>query len=335
MPRNLDEKKFYDILELIKQTKDSQAIHELVMQVTYQTTFLVERWPSPYFYCDLVESAPEVSIARKDMHAIENSLVSTCLDGRNDDYVHLYEFMFLMVDMGIQTFDLPKFESIIKASNDPKLMHYVIGYVPGINVLEMLEALYATRCLKHIEAVTHFDGVSETPEEVLENARAHQYFPECLKTIIDYDAQESINFIELQSLVLYYGTPVQITALAEYFGQQEGVDLPELERAIIETDEPLHIYEFAASVPGANIGILEEAIIQKGMVKYMYYMLAYVKGVDIVKMAQAIANAKTPKYLEKAIEHLQSEDAAEIDAEVKETAMAILEEAQKKAQLKP
>jgi len=233
---------------------------------------------NPYYICDFAEQisaadTPEI------MQILEDAMLAT------GDIVHIYEFMFMAVDSGIKNFNLTRFEDAIIESKNPKLMYYIIGYVPGVNIPRLLQAIADTNSLKYIEhAKTDYELPASTSEET--------FYPETLKKY----STKYLGDIYLQ--ILTSNNPYDINEYAEFYGDV-GKSTEKLQRVIIETGDILHIYEFACSVKGADIPLIEEVIIQSGMVKYMYYMYEYLAGTNKDKLRAAIINTGNQKYIDK------------------------------------
>lgn len=222
------------------------------------------------------------------------------------DIVHTYEFMFLMVDCQRQYFNLPAFESIIRNSKNPKLMLYCIGFVPGINIPLMLKALYATKCIKYIDKLSEFESELEDIidwdeyEEQREIASHTDYFPEILK-------QYQKPGVNLLNSVLQTKDPYLINELAdylEYLRDYKGYDnvddfLEILGYAMARCKEPLHHYEFAASITFSDKKMFQKLVIDSEMIKYDFYMYEYVDGVDKNELKNVIASGNEPKYINK------------------------------------
>ena len=280
---------FNEIIMQCAGSKNIKHIHSYATQVASSA--------NPYYICDFAEM---VSLSREIpiIRVLEEGMIKT------GDLNHIYEFMFLMVDLAYSNFDLKRFETIIRESKDPKLMHYSLLYVSGIDTEKMLEALYETKCLKHIEAITEEYDV---PSEKIDAAKNHKYFPECLNIYYDGTQICDAELFEIFRRVLYSENPYHINAFTEYFGHLEelGINFEALQKVMIhacfnpEVEEPLHLYEFAASVPKSNKSHLEDSILQIGVVKYMYYMYAYVDGCNKEAMQRGIMDSMNEHYISK------------------------------------
>ena len=262
---------------LLEECKDSQALLYVVNAVNQVAQM------GPYEICDFAEEVKLVDIP-VNIRTFEDAMIGF------GDIVHVYEFMFLMVDSGVKNFNLDRFEEIIRKSKDPKLMCYCLGFVPGINQDKMLEALYNEKNAKY-----SLPGYYER----LEEAKNFDYFPHCLEQFGTRDVNE------LTSLVIGTKSPYLINELAdymEYLGEYKGVsnlDLEPLHKAELEYGEPLHWYEYAASVSSAPKDKFTECVKNSGRVKYMYYMYEYVPGVDKGLLKESIKDSGNSKYISK------------------------------------
>lgn len=274
---------------LLEECKDSQALLYVVNAVNQVAKM------GPYEVCDFAEEVKLVDIP-VNIRTFEDAMIGF------GDIVHVYEFMFLMVDSGVKNFNLERFEEIIRNSKNPKLMCYCLGFVPGINQDKMLEALYNEKNAKYIERLQDEEyelDVDTLPGyyERLEEAKKFDYFPHCLEQFGTRDVNELI------SLVIGTKSPYLINELAdymEYLGEYKGVsvlDLEPLHKAELEYGEPLHWYEYAASVSSAPKDKFTECVKSSGRVKYMYYMYEYVPGVDKGLLKEAIKDSGNSKYI--------------------------------------
>ena len=253
----------------------------------------------PYTICHFAENVDLVDDP-SIMPILEKGIISF------GDIVHIYEFMFLMVDCKRQNFNLPSFEALIRSSKNPKLMLYCIGFVPGIDIPLMLEALYATKCIKYIEKLEDPEyGLEDIIdwneyEEQCEIARNTKYFPEALK-------QYQKPGVNLLNSVLQSKDPYLINELAdylEYLRDYQGVDnvddfLEILGYAMARTNEPLHHYEFAASITYCDKEMFQKRVIDSGLIKFVYYMYEYVKGTNKNMLANVIHQSGDEKYIDK------------------------------------
>ena len=254
-------------------------------------------WMGPYQICDFAENV-KLADTPEIMKRLEDGMV------RSKDLVHIYEFMFLMVDCEINNFDLKRFEEIIRNSKNPKLMCYCLGFVPGIDSDQMLNALYETGNAKYIERLADEEyeiDIDSLPNyhQQLERANSNDYFPECLKQF------ENDDIGQLTRLVIATKDPYLINEMADYveylteYKGVEGLDISALQSAQFKHADPLHLYEFAASVASSNKLGFQTAVIEHGRAKYMYYMYEYVAGVDKGELREAIKITGDSKYIEK------------------------------------
>lgn len=277
------------LIELSKSSKDKQTIYDNALNITNT---------NPYSVCDFVEYVPLVD--DKDiMKVLEDGII------KFDDIVHIYEFMFLCVDLGIKNFNLPRFEKLIKDSKDPKLMAYSLAFVPGIDEVGMLNSLYATRSIKHLEKLKSDEyGIDVNNlsgyKQALNVAKKNLYFPDCLLKFGTRDISELIKrVINSKNLYLINELADYLEYLKVYLGLH--YDLNSIENAYLDLaqDEPLHLYEYAASVDSSNKDAFTYKVISKRMAKYMYYMYEYVEGVNKELLASSIMDTKNEKYISK------------------------------------
>lgn len=253
----------------------------------------------PYTICHFAENVdlvdnPEI------MPILEKGMISF------GDIVHIYEFMFSMVECQREYFNLPAFESLIRNSKNPKLMLYCIGFVPGINKQLMIQSLYATKSIKYIEKLSdpEYDLADEIDwieyEEQCKSAKETNYFPEVLR-------QYQKPGVNLLNSVLQTRDPYLINELADYleylrdYRGYENVDdfLEILGYAIARCKEPLHHYEFAESIIFSDKPMFQKLVIESEIIKYDYYMFEYVKGVNKEELREVIERSSNKKYIDK------------------------------------
>lgn len=284
-----------DINKVINECNQSNDI-EYIKKVAKEIVLT-----NPYTICTFAEYVdacdhPEI------MPILEKGMISFA------DIVHIYEFMFLMVDCQRTYFNLPSFEALIKSSKNPKLMLYCIGFVPGINIPSMIDALYKTKCIKYIEqlkseeyqAIVDYYIDWDEYENVISEAREFNYFPEILK-------QYQKPGINLLNSVLKSKDPYVYNEMAdylEYLRDYKGYDnvdnfLEILGMAMLRTNEPLHMYEFAASVTYCDKPMFENRVATSKQVKYWYYMYAYVHGINKELFKNLIISSDNKKYQDK------------------------------------
>lgn len=234
----------------------------------------------PYAICDLLEETkggPNMMY----LQALEDAIMST------KDIVHIYEFMFLAVDMNIRGFDMKRFERAIIKSKNPKLMCYCMGFVPGTDIHAMLNALVKTKNAKYMEMILKDEEYSEVLEVIkqidleyerkVEDAKDFDYYPESLNQFIDFRN----NIYILMAKVLETRNPHLITELAnyiEYLNEYKGenINIKPLVVAEEEIKDPMQAYEFLASVNVQDKDELIQIVIDSGKVKFMYYIYEYV-----------------------------------------------------------
>ena len=236
----------------------------------------------PYKICDLLEET-KGGANGVYLRKLEDAIIAT------NDIVQIYEFMFLAVDMNIPGFDRTRFEGIIRESGNSKLMCYCMGFVPGTNIEEMLNALKGTQNAKYMEMLIENEEYGEVYEaikqidsqyeESVEEAKKFDYFPESLKDFISLKD----NFEQLKQEIISTNNPHLITELAnyiEYLNQYKGktYDIQDLTAAQEEIQDPMQAYEYLASVSLEDKSGLIQSVIDSGKVKFMYYIYEYVPG---------------------------------------------------------
>ena len=278
----------------------------------------------PYDICDVLE---ETSGGANGVYLkeLEDAIVNT------KDIVQIYEFLFMAVDMKIKGFDQERFEEIIRNSNMPKLMCYSMGFVPGINIEKMLEALKETKNAKYMELLLNDEEYSEVLEEInkiepnyeeeVEEAKQFDYYPKSLEQFINF--KDDIE--KLKEEVIKTNNPHFITELAnyiEYLNEYKGkeYDISDLTLAQEEIKDPMQSYEYLASVNVEDRSGLINAVIDSNKVKFMYYVYEYVPGLleeekDILKKS-IIDKDKKGKY-KKMVESGDSEIADNSDITIK------------------
>lgn len=277
------------LIELSKNSKDKQVIYDNAVSVV---------GTNPYSLCDFAEYVPLVDDT-DIMKVLEDGIISF------DDIDHIYEFMFLMVDMGIKNFNLPRFEKIIRDSKNPKLMFYTLCFVPGIDEVSMLNSLYATKCRKYIEKleseesdfdVNKLDGY----KQALNIAKRNLYFPDSLLMFGTRDIGKLISrVINFRDLYLINELADYLEYLKEYLGLNYGLNRIEKAYLDIAKDEPLHLYEYASSIVSSDKETFTDGVINNRMAKYMYYMYEYVVGTDKNLLAKEINKIGNEKYISK------------------------------------
>lgn len=261
----------------------------------------VKETHNPYLICDFMANVPK---------AHTKELVKMFEDEIEDigDIVHSYEFMFMMSDMGVENFDKKRFEELIKNGGNPKLMMYCLGFVDDIDQESMLQALYETKNAKYIELLSTSEdyeslNVTERREyaEMLKNAKKFNYFPKSLEEYRE-NSGENPNLATLISSVVKGDSETveqkrkkayQINELAnylEYLAEYHGEDynteflhtsinLLQDAELVVGDNEPLHLYEFSASVDTDDKSSIINRVIDIGDKKYIHYCLEYVPNV--------------------------------------------------------
>lgn len=274
---------------------------------------------NPYYICDFVEN---VNKAHKPeyLKLFEDEIISI------GDIVHSYEFMFLLADMRVSNFNLKRFEELIRQSGNAKLMMYSLAFVEGIDTESMLQSLYDTQNAKYIEQLSTdeeyaFLKVSESEEykERLRTAKAFYYFPKSLENVKPEDIHNTkgliynvINMPEtsqedrrkkafainelanhLEYLIQYHPEENNIETL------RRTIEILQSTEAEVATDEPLHLYEFAASVKIKDKTPIITQVIQNGSAKFIHYCLEYVPDLSEEnkrKLERALESKHHNKY---------------------------------------
>ncbi len=277
------------LIDLAKNCSDKQNIYDYAVSIAST---------NPYSLCDFAEYVPNVDDA-DIMPVLEDGIIKFA------DIVHIYEFMFLMVDMGIKNFNLERFEKLIKDSKDAKLMAYSLGFVPGIDKNSMLDSLFATKNLKYLKKIA-------TPEydldvrsiagyqQALKIASKNIYFPPSLLPFNTKDISELIRLvINSKNLYLMNDLADYLEYLRDYLGLN--YDISPIEKAYLDyaKNEPLHLYEYASSVTSSNKEEFTRRVIRKAMPKYLYYMYEYVCGVNKELLVREIEKSGSVKYISK------------------------------------
>lgn len=275
----------------------------------------------PYVICDFVENV-ETCHTKEYIKMFEDAIISI------GDIVHIYEFMFLLNDLNVKCFDRKRFEEIIKNSGNPKLMLYCLGFVEGIDKESMLQALYRTKNAKYIELLSTNEDyeeikVSERPEyvEQLRIAKEYNYFPESLEEFKS-ESEKEIDIQDLKFQVTNFESKNQeqkrkkaylINELANYMeylmeyhtekydeeALGEDINFLGKKEAEIIDDEPLHAYEFIASVETEEKGAIVDKIVRKNQPKFLHYCLEYVPNLSEEteeKLKKALEKSKHPRY---------------------------------------
>lgn len=274
---------------LIDVTKDSED-YSLVLMNAKKLAFSKDN----YTLCDFLEYV-QLADTKEIMDIITNAVI------RNGDIVHLYELYFLMSERKAKHFNYKLVENLIKQSKNAKLMSYTLGFTDVLDKYDMLFNLYQTKNAKWIEALKEELDVEELPgyKEALDEALNFDYFPPCLK---DYGTKDISTLIELviASKNIYHMNELAdyMEYLAKYKGKS-GLKVEELFNPFMKysVGEPLHQYEFAASISSSPKESLTTMVIEEGIAKIMYYMYKYVSGVDEEKILKAINYTGNEKYI--------------------------------------
>lgn len=285
----MNKEKFAELLKSCQDCEDIETVNKAVQEIAYTV--------NPYYICDFAENV-KLADTKENMKKLEDSII------QSGDLVHMYEFMFLMVDSGIENFDLNKFETIIRNSKNPKLMCYCIGFVPGIDSDKMLEALYESKNAKYIERLSdeeyglEFDSFPGYHQKLAE-AKDYNYFPDCLNQFGIHDINQLIEkVLETKNPYLINELSDYIEYLTDYKGEI-GLDIKPLQEAQLKYADPLHLYEFAASVMTSDKLAFQKSVIESNMPKYMYYVYEYVAGVNKNELKEAIEKSGNTKYIDK------------------------------------
>ena len=239
----------------------------------------------PYVICDLLEQTGGVPYLKE----LEDAIIKT------NDIVQIYEFLFLAVDMKIPDFDQKLFEGIIIESKNPKLMCYCIGFVPGINLNKMVEALINTHNSKYMEMIlTNEEYEDILPEvqrlfpnynEEVEKSKQFDYFPTSLEEFKEYKKNISL----LKQKIIKTKNPHLITELAnyiEYLNEYKGekIDISDLTLIQEEIGDPMQVYEYLASVDlKERTGLINSAV-RAEKPKFLYYIHEYVPNLSKEEM---------------------------------------------------
>lgn len=78
----------------------------------------------------------------------------------------------------------------------------------------------------------------------------------------------------------------------------DGLEIEEIENALIAIDNAEYIYKFACDIEGAHIDILADSIIKLGDAEYIYHFARMVKGAPMDKLATAIIDTKDITYID-------------------------------------
>lgn len=310
--KNIDQNEFKQIIWICNNTTDEEVIKSNAEKVLQSN--------NPYYICDFFENV-EQSHTKNLTRKFEDKMAAI------GDIVHTYEFMFLLVDMGIKEFDLKRFEALIRESGNPKLMLYSLGFVDGIDKEEMLKALYKTKNAKYIEILSTSEdyedlNVCERPEyaEKLKIAKEYDYFPKSLEEFKIEDRKSGIKELISQVMALETNTPElerkkaylinelanYIEYLSEYHSQdydvetlKQSISLLQRAETIVAANEPLHLYEFASSVNTDNKDEIIDEVVKNNHPKYLHYCLKYVSGISAEskkKLESTLSKSKNKKY---------------------------------------
>lgn len=275
----------------------------------------------PYVLCDFIENV-KACHTKEYIKMFEDAIISI------GDIVHIYEFMFLLNDLKVKEFDIKRFEEIIRNSGNSKLMLYCLEFVKGIDTESMLQALYRTKNAKYIELLSTSEDyeeirAAERPEyaEQLRIAKEYNYFPKSLEEFKGETEKEvDIQDLKFQVTNLEGGNQEQkrkkaylINELANYMEylmeyHAENYDrevltkdinsLYETEVEVID-DEPLHAYEFLASVETEDKEAMADKIMKKNHPKFLHYCLEYVPNLSEKterKLKNTLEKIKHPRY---------------------------------------
>ena len=260
----------------------------------------------PYKLCRWVEESKRDFLDERCLRFLEKAILST------NDILQIYEFLYLCSLNKVERFNRESFEKRVIESNNAKLMLYCIGFVDGINLDRMRKALYATKNITYIEALTEEEdyieraGINEENQEALieyndalnlarEATGNERYFPEALKPFGGLNT--SIN--ELKEKILKEDNPYLVVELAnwiEYLNKNKGTkyDTGDLDKKIVDLSDPMGIYEYLSSNEHIQDRMPHvKKLIEIGDKKYIDYTLEF---------AGQFLNEKEKKELENALE---------------------------------
>ena len=260
-----------DFFERIRNTKNPQ-IEEIIKEA------------DPYAICDALENTRGGANGIY-LKALEDAIIET------NDIVQIYEFMFLAVDMHVLGFDRERFEEIIKNSKNPKLMCYCMEFVPGTNIEKMASELINTHNSKYMDMILKDEEYSDVLEkikrvypnfeELVEESKEFDYFPDSLQEYMDY--KDDIEILKEQ--IKKTNNPHLITELANYIEylneyKNGNFSIEDLSEKQAELQDPMQSYEYLASVDVKDKNKLINTVINSGKVKFMYYVYEYVPGLS-------------------------------------------------------
>ena len=255
----------------------------------------------PYTICDLLGQTRGNVLGKNCLKALEDKIMAT------DDIVQIYEFMFMAVDMGLEGFDRERFERKIQESENAKLMCYSIGFVPVINVNQMLNSLYGTNNAMYIEALSDEEyaevldirAIDPNYDKRLEAAKQADYFPKSLSEFEELkDDVEELKRKVIESENPYYITEAAnyLEYLKKYKGQEHSLE--DLTEKQVELNDPMNLYEYLASNPSVKDKMpLIKGVVKSGRKKFIKYVSEYVPGLS----------DSEKKYLESAMENSRGE----------------------------
>ncbi len=296
---------------LCNNTNDENILRETVRKILDTK--------NPYYICDFVENVSKVH-KKEYLKLFEDEMLEI------GDIVHSYEFMYLLTDMGVQDFDLKRFEEAIKESGNAKLMMYSLVYIKGADTEGMLQALYDTKNAKYIKQLSTDEEyeslkVNERPEyeKHLKEAENYYYFPKSLEAVKpenNKDIQSLIKNVmsmpeesEEERRKKAYSTN-ELANYLQYIIEHhpQGLNVEALKQAIellaeaeleVAKDETICLYEFAVSVDMKDKTPIIDRVIQNGSAKYICYCLEYTPGLSEEakkKLERALAQKHHNKY---------------------------------------
>jgi len=298
----MEKQKFDDILSECEKSNNVEFVRSCAQEVALSG--------NPYFICDFVENVsladtPEV------MPILQMAIEKT------GDVVHIYEFAFLTADCGYVYVDYKQLQEVIESYKNPKLLCYSAEFVPTFEKKSIGIALAECGNKRWLEHYIQ-NGLYNEIEDEGERAEVERLVTEKYKSVADSEkimvpkgleevfAEDDVDKIVAKAI--QSADPYTINEVAELLNAYlEEEQLWELQQAIQNTGDILHIYEFGASVERARITEVEKSAVQSGMAKYMYYVGAYVPNADQLKMLDAIKITKNKKYIKMMEDHIAEE----------------------------
>ena len=260
----------------------------------------ISKTGDPYVICDFAEN--ESADTWENMKMLERGLFTkkfTEFMNKRDTsfYMHIYEFLFCMVDSGKENIDVDEIVCELVEVSKPKLSFYIAAYVESDKVdIEMLkDFVIGSKCAKYIKKwIEHF-GTDERLEKALLEAKKEKYVPKIL------EKYKGMSVSEIQAEALESNDPNLICEIAEHV---DGVNVSALFDRMIELDDMLWVYEYMASVDNLSQIKKSEGVeftLKKKMPKFMTYVAEYcgVSDNDFDKLHKGVKKFGNEKYIEK------------------------------------